>query len=206
MTKGAGGLKNFKEWISERVVKSSTKSFLPLSTRIKLAQPYYVLSDETFLKVKIADEHDVDSILTIERLCYNGKTPWNRTAILHEIRYNKNAFYIVMYDNEEPIAFVGAWFIANEAHITNIATVPAFQNKGIATYLLEEIVRIAQEEVIGKVTLEVRVSNLTARSLYRSLGFEEGRVKKEYYANDHEDALDMMRVLTLQPKETADKR
>lgn len=188
-------MKNFKEWISERVAKSSTKSFLPISTRVKIQQPFYPLSDEQFLRVKIADDTDVDNILKIERLCYDGQTPWNRTAIMHEIRYNKNAFYIIVYDGEYPAAFVGAWFIAHEAHITNIATVPLYRNSGVATYLLKEIIRVAQDEDIGKVTLEVRVSNETARSLYRSLGFEEGRIKTGYYANDHEDALEMVRLL-----------
>ncbi|WP_091530877.1 ribosomal protein S18-alanine N-acetyltransferase [Alkalibacterium subtropicum] len=195
-------MKNFKEWISERVAKSMTKSFLPMSTRVKLHQPFYGLSDEQFLKAKIADERDVDGILQIERLCYNGQTPWNRTAILHEIRYNKNAFYIVMYDDDEPVAFVGAWFVTHEAHITNIATIPAYEKKGIATYLLKEIIRIAQEEDIAKVTLEVRMSNHTAQSLYRTLGFEDVRVKKGYYARDHEDALEMSHPLEKAAEET----
>lgn len=198
-------MKNFKEWISERVAKSSTKSFLPISARVKLHQPFYAVSEETFLKVKIADVHDVDSILKIEQLCYDGQTPWNRTAILHEIRYNKNAFYIIMYTDDLPVAFIGAWYVANEAHITNVATIPSYQNKGIATYLLKEIIRVAIDETIDKVTLEVRVSNRTAQSLYRSLGFEEGRVKKGYYANDHEDALEMILKLADEPKEMVEE-
>jgi len=205
LKKEAGGLKNFKEWISERVVKASAKTFLPISTRIKLHQPFYALSDEQFLTVKIADENDVDSILKIERLCYEGQTPWNRTAIFHEIRYNKNAFYIIMYDDEQPVAFVGTWFVAHEAHITNVATVPSYQNKGIATYLLKEIIRVASGEGIGKVTLEVRASNHTAQSLYRSLGFIDGRIKKGYYANNHEDALEMIKELVPEPGETVDE-
>ncbi|MER2063328.1 MAG: ribosomal protein S18-alanine N-acetyltransferase [Alkalibacterium sp.] len=195
-------MKNFKEWISERVAKSTAKSFLPLSARVKLHQPFFSLSDEYFLKAKIADDTDVDGILHIERLCYNGMTPWNRTAILHEIRYNKNAFYIVVYDDEQPVAFVGSWFVSNEAHITNIATIPSYEKKGIGTYLLNEIIRNAQEEEIEKVTLEVRVSNHTAQSLYRTLGFQEGRVKKGYYAKDHEDALEMIRPLLNEPDES----
>ncbi|OJF93038.1 ribosomal protein S18-alanine N-acetyltransferase [Alkalibacterium sp. 20] len=198
-------MKNFKDWISERVAKSSTRAFLPISTRVKLHQLFYALSDEQFLKVKIADENDVNSILKIERLCYEGQMPWNRTAILHEIRYNKNAFYIIMYDGEQPVAFVGTWFVAHEAHITNIATVPSYQNKGIATYLLKEIICVALEEEIGKVTLEVRVSNNTAQSLYRSLGFIDGRIKSRYYGNNHEDALEMIRVLAEEPGETVNE-
>ncbi|MCC5896120.1 MAG: ribosomal protein S18-alanine N-acetyltransferase [Alkalibacterium sp.] len=194
-------MKNFKEWFSDRVTKTTTKTFVPLSVRIRLDQPFYPLSDEWFLSSKIATEEDADSILTIEKLCYNGQTPWNRSAILHEIRFNKSAFYIVVFDKDKPVAFVGSWFVTHEAHITNIATIPEYQNKGIATYLLREIIKIAEKEDIKEVTLEVRVSNKTAQSLYSTLGFEKGHIKKGYYANDHEDALEMKYLIKPTGKE-----
>src|SRR5690554_7681453 len=139
--------------------------------RMKLQQPFYALTDERFLKAKVAEDEDVDSIVIIERLCYNGQTPWTRSAIMHEIRYNKNAFYIVVYDEAQPVAFIGAWFVDGEAHITNIATIPDYQNKGIASYLIKEIIALGHAEDMKKLTLEVRVSNHTAQSLYRTLGF-----------------------------------
>lgn len=194
-------MKNFKDWFSDKVTRTTTKSFVPLASRVKLEQPFYSLSDEWFLNARIAREEDTDSILTIEKLCYNGKTPWNRSAILHEIRFNRNAFYIVVYDNEQPVAFVGSWIIDNEAHITNIATIPDYQYKGIASYLLKEIIQISKKENIKEVTLEVRVSNKTAQSLYRTLGFKDGRIKQGYYANDHEDALEMRYLLPVTGEE-----
>ncbi|MDN6294035.1 MAG: ribosomal protein S18-alanine N-acetyltransferase [Alkalibacterium gilvum] len=188
-------MKNFKSWLSKKLEYSKTRTFLPIANRIKLEKTFYSLSDERFLNVKIADEHDVDSILEIQRLCYNGHTPWDRIAVLHEIRYNKNAFYIILHEDNQPIAFVGAWFVASEAHITNIATIPNYERKGLGTYLLKEIIHSALEENMSKVTLEVRVSNHVAQSLYTTLGFQKGRLKKEYYAKDHEDALEMIYIL-----------
>ena len=184
-------MKNIKDWFTDRVTKTTTKVWVPLHVRVHLSQPFYSLSDEWFLKSKIAEEEDVDGILTIERLCYDGQTPWNRSAILHEILFNKNAYYIIVYDSARPVAFVGAWFVGEEAHITNIATVPDYQNKGIASYMLKEVIQMAKAEQMKELTLEVRVSNNTAQSLYKTIGFKEGRIKTAYYANDHEDALEM---------------
>ena len=40
-------------------------------------------------------------------------------------------------------------------------------------------------------TLEVRVSNMIAQSLYRKFGFQAGGIRKGYYSDNHEDALVM---------------
>jgi ribosomal-protein-alanine N-acetyltransferase len=40
-------------------------------------------------------------------------------------------------------------------------------------------------------TLEARVSNVIARSLYKKLGFLEGGIRKNYYSDNQEDAIVM---------------
>jgi [ribosomal protein S18]-alanine N-acetyltransferase len=40
-------------------------------------------------------------------------------------------------------------------------------------------------------TLEVRLSNHVAQSLYRKLGFQDGGIRKNYYSDNQEDALVM---------------
>jgi ribosomal-protein-alanine N-acetyltransferase len=40
-------------------------------------------------------------------------------------------------------------------------------------------------------TLEVRVTNNVAQSLYRKLGFQNGGIRKNYYTDNQEDALVM---------------
>ena len=37
-------------------------------------------------------------------------------------------------------------------------------------------------------TLEVRVTNYIAQSLYKKLGFQEGGLRKNYYSDNQEDA------------------
>jgi ribosomal-protein-alanine N-acetyltransferase len=184
-------LKKFKQWIENKWTKPKTNRLVPLAKRVELEQNFYSLSDDRFLNVRMAIADDVTDILEIEKRCYNGKTPWNRSALTHEIQYNKNAFYIIVHDKNKPVAFLGSWFLHDEAHITNIATVPDYERQGIATFLIEQLVDIAKKEQVHILSLECRVSNEKAQHLYRKLGFEDGRVKKGYYANDQEDALEM---------------
>ncbi|WP_244244591.1 ribosomal protein S18-alanine N-acetyltransferase [Marinilactibacillus kalidii] len=190
-------MKNIKQWLIDRLTTHRQALPRPIAERVKLSQPFISLNDETFLTVKIAGEDHIDGLLSIERQCYNGHTPWNRTALLHEIRYNKNAFYMIVTDDQRPVAFLGSWFVAKEAHITNIATIPEYEGKGIATFLIEALKGIALDEKMQLISLEVRVSNKRAQGLYRKMQFTNGRVKKGYYANDHEDALEMAMLLAV---------
>ena len=50
---------------------------------------------------------------------------------------------------------------------------------------------IAKLRGAKKMTLEVRVSNYIAQSLYRKLGFKDGAIRKGYYSDNLEDALVM---------------
>ena len=53
--------------------------------------------------------------------------------------------------------------------------------------LIEDAIERARSVGAASVTLEVRVSNLTAREFYRSYGFREAFRRKNYY-QDGEDA------------------
>ncbi|MGY3779116.1 ribosomal protein S18-alanine N-acetyltransferase [Isobaculum melis] len=134
---------------------------------------------------------DIDGLLDVERLSYHGETPWNRRAFEHEMRRNKNAIYLVLVFEYQLIGFIGAWFVQGEAHITNIAIIPKFRNKGLASFLIKELVELAIQKENNIMSLEVRTSNTTAQSVYRKMGFVDGKIKKAYYASDLEDALEM---------------
>ena len=56
-----------------------------------------------------------------------------------------------------------------------------FRGKGLGRKLLQQIVDIAADRGYCKVSLEVREDNLTAQSLYASLGFEECSPKMFYW-------------------------
>lgn len=92
-------------------------------------------------------------------------------------------------DERGPIVgFAGLWLMIDEAHITTIANHPNWRGRGVGELLLSALIGIAYEIGARRVTLEVRVSNAVAQSLYRKYGFDiEGR-RKRYYSDNHEDA------------------
>ncbi|EFR96227.1 ribosomal-protein-alanine acetyltransferase, partial [Listeria ivanovii FSL F6-596] len=78
-----------------------------------------------------------------------------------------------------------------EGHVTNIAIHPDYQGNHYGEALLREMIRIAKDCGVIRITLEVRVSNDVAQGLYKKLGFQNGAIRKNYYPDTKEDALVM---------------
>jgi ribosomal-protein-alanine N-acetyltransferase len=132
---------------------------------------------------------DVDDVYQLERLCFS--LPWSREAFRLEVEQNKCARYFIARVDGRLAGYGGMWLVLDEAHITNIAVHPEFRRKGLGRLILLTLMEEAARLGIERMTLEVRVSNTPAIRLYKALGFEEGGIRKGYYANNREDALIM---------------
>jgi [ribosomal protein S18]-alanine N-acetyltransferase len=134
-------------------------------------------------------EEDIDQILEVEHASF--ATPWSREAFYNEIYQNKFAVYIVLEEDDKIIGYCGAWVVIDEAHITNIAILPTYRGRQLGEALLSKMMSIAKDMGARSMTLEVRVTNHVAQSLYRKLGFQNGGIRKNYYSDNQEDALVM---------------
>jgi [ribosomal protein S18]-alanine N-acetyltransferase len=88
---------------------------------------------------------------------------------------------------------VGVWMLPDEAHIVTIAVRESHRRRGIAELLLIRAIDLARAKDQGLVTLECRVSNRPALSLYDKYGFRKMGLRPRYYSDNREDAY----VLTL---------
>jgi ribosomal-protein-alanine N-acetyltransferase len=132
---------------------------------------------------------DLDQIMLVEHESFT--LPWSRVAFYNELVQNQFANYIVLEVDEKVVGYCGVWIVTDEAHITNIAILPEYRGRKLGEALLRRIMDLARENGARTMTLEVRVSNNVAQSLYRKLGFEGGAIRKNYYTDNHEDALVM---------------
>jgi ribosomal-protein-alanine N-acetyltransferase len=89
------------------------------------------------------------------------------------------------------MGFAGFWVMADEAHITTIATRETNRRQGIGELLLQSIIDMSTRREVGIVTLEVRVSNTTAQKLYTKYGFTQVGLRRGYYTDNREDAIIM---------------
>jgi len=149
--------------------------------------------------VREATVRDLPRILEIERLAF--AQPWSLDSFKRELMLpcsrivvaaaGAETFETSEAGNRSQLAgFLCRWLVADECHILNVAVHPELRRGGIAMALMAEAIGEAKTKNIRLVTLEVRRSNVAARSLYRKLNFGERRLRTNYYGPG-EDAIVM---------------
>lgn len=114
---------------------------------------------------------------------------WNENTFVNELE-NENSYYLVAKINDEIVGFAGMKIILDEADIMNVVTKKDKRNLGIGFCILENLIYIAKEKNIKKLTLEVNEKNVAAIHLYEKLGFKQIAVRNNYY-NNTDDAVIM---------------
>ena len=82
----------------------------------------------------------------------------------------------------------------NGGDVTNVAVRRDRQREGIGNFLMESMIRLAEERGITMIHLEVRAGNETAIRLYERQGFVRDGLRKGYYTDPTEDAVLMTRT------------
>lgn len=141
------------------------------------------------------DGADPEAILTIDRACFAQST----VNVEAELERPWAHVWIARQGSEttEPRAFMLSWVVADELHILSVATMPGFRRQGLARALLDYAIEFARLRKIRAIFLEVRRSNVGAIALYRAFGFSAIGIRPRYYADNFEDAIEM--ILTLDP-------
>ncbi len=138
---------------------------------------------------------DMKALLDVERLTYAGQTPWTKSAFLAEIYSRYPHLYLAVRQEEAIIGFLGVRVFQRDAHITNIALIPKWQNVGLGSLLMIEAEKFAKQNHCQTMSLEVRMGNKDAQRFYRRLGFVSRKVLENYYNEENEDAIDMVKYL-----------
>jgi [ribosomal protein S18]-alanine N-acetyltransferase len=129
-------------------------------------------------------------VLSIESRVY--PRPWSASLFLAELSQRGTRTYMVARHAGEVVGYSGMMFMGREAHVTNIAVDPDWHGHRIGTRLLMFLVTEAIAKGSDTISLEVRVSNTIAQSLYEKFGFEGVGIRRGYYIETHEDALVMV--------------
>lgn len=139
---------------------------------------------------------DIERVMPIENAAFPA--PWPASAYRYELTRNKLSSYLVLQPQTQSplrhrqiLAYGGFWVILDEGHISTIAVHPEWRGHGLGEWMLVALIDAAILRGAEELTLEVRVSNYVAQSLYRKYAFAEVGRRKRYYHDNNEDALIM---------------
>lgn len=138
------------------------------------------------MAVRRATIEDAKEIFAIEMECFS--VPWSLDSIETELVNEDKKLYYVIEDANGVVGYAGAWLVYDEGQITNIAIRPSARRQGFGAKLTSALIEECFKRGMHEIFLEVRISNLSALSLYRQLGFTVKGMRKNYYSEPKEDA------------------
>ena len=140
------------------------------------------------IELRPANGRDLGWIESLERECFS--LPWTREQLEHQIN-GSGSLLLVACCGGEPAGYMGLDFVLDEGYVTNVCTAPAFRRRGVASALIDGVTARGRELGLSFITLEARVSNAAALSLYAGKGFVEAGIRPGYYERPKEDAVIM---------------
>jgi ribosomal-protein-alanine N-acetyltransferase len=130
---------------------------------------------------------DLTEVARLEKSLY--AFPWSLGNFRDSVTAGYECWTVT--HGEAVIGYAVLMVALDEAHLLNVAIAAEWHNQGIGRDFLGHIVQVARGAGAQIVYLEVRPSNLSARHLYRRMGFQQIAIRPDYYPaiGGREDAL-----------------
>lgn len=138
------------------------------------------------ITLQTIDHPLLPQVLELDRICFDGL--WTIEGYQREVD-SPNSELIALIKDDRLIGHGCFWAIVDEAHITILAIHPDYQRQGFGQLILLALLDRARQRQMKHATLEVRISNQSAISLYEKFQFKVAGQRKNYYADTGENAL-----------------
>ncbi len=153
------------------------------------------------LEIRKMRPDDLEEVMVIEREAF--RHPWSLELFRRELEHDWSTILVGVEPltsapgkgSERIVAFLIFWLVHDEVHILNVAVAPEHRRKGIARILMAECEKRAHQANAALMTLEVRRSNQAALDLYREFDYRAVGVRPNYYVDEGEDAIVMVKEL-----------
>jgi ribosomal-protein-alanine N-acetyltransferase len=139
---------------------------------------------------------DLDLVVKNEAAAYKDP-PWTKRIFIDCLRSGYQCW--VLASKQEIVAHGIMSVAIGECHLLTLCVSPQYQRRGFARKIFHVLLDRATKLDASECFLEVRVSNAPAIELYRSLGFVQIGLRKNYYpdGDSREDAIVMSRSLPI---------
>ena len=144
------------------------------------------------LKCRTLRAEDAAAVAEMEHQVFADA--WSEKSVLETIKL-PNTICIAAEKAGRLVGYMLAYEAAGEAEIARIAVDKEMRRQGTGGHLMLALENICEERKINKLLLDVRESNMEARSFYEDEGFTEDGIRQKFYTDPEEDAVLMSREL-----------
>jgi [ribosomal protein S18]-alanine N-acetyltransferase len=129
---------------------------------------------------------DLPEILAIEGEAFS--LPWSLDTFRSLLEREPWALLVLEAPSGEVAGYAVLGCVVDQGELANIAIRAADRGRGWGAILLDGVLAEAARRGVQQLFLEVRRSNDGAAALYRSRGFQEIGIRRNYYEAPREDA------------------
>jgi ribosomal-protein-alanine N-acetyltransferase len=140
------------------------------------------------VKLRALNHTDLPRVMSIERRAFTS--PWSPSMFVLELS-KPSEIALAVVDADQLVGYLVCAQYPEAFHIMSLAVDPERRRQGIARMLLDGVIDRGGAD--ADYTLEVRVSNTPAITLYERYGFRGVGTRPRYYADNGEDAIIMWR-------------
>ena len=144
------------------------------------------------MQIRPMEREDCEQVAVIEAASFS--MPWSLRAFTDTVE-KQNFRYFVAEEAGEILGYCGFLYVLDEAEIPNVCVKESARKRGVGRQMMTVLMEEAKKLGMAVLYLEVRESNQPARGLYKSLGFEENGIRKNFYEQPVENAVLMSKTL-----------
>lgn len=136
---------------------------------------------ESTISYRIAVASDLDAVVNIENNCFDTEK-FNRRQLSY-LMFKANGCCFVAIDGDKIVGYISLIKHTRRSNlrIYSLAVDASAQRKHIGQGFIEIAKAYAKENKLSSITLEVRLDNAPAISLYKRNGFSETEILPNYF-------------------------
>jgi ribosomal-protein-alanine N-acetyltransferase len=133
---------------------------------------------------------DIPAVARLEREIFSD--PWSAEALTDTLSQPRTLAWVLREQEQLAGYFLGS-YVLDEAEVYRIAVAAEYRRKGFGARLMERFLSESEKLGVTVQMLEVRGRNRAAIELYKGFGFAAEGLRKNYYRDPADDAVQMAR-------------
>ncbi len=142
------------------------------------------------IEIREISEQEISQVAALEKDIFSD--PWSSQGIRETFEQNQ-ARIVGAFADGRMAGYLIVYYVLDEAEIARIAVNQEYRRLGVAGELMRWLLAFLDEQGLTRILLDVRESNLAARTFYEKWNFQVDGIRKRYYQNPEESAVLMSR-------------